>query len=185
MGQQTIRYNRAFYDGPKQAGACGETESLKTAPDSVNQAETGSLKCKRRIDLVVMDIVSDILENLVWLRTFCRLCEMGHWGASGSDEGSGNRERWTKRGERPCKGDAGVCLPRESWEGVPIKRQSEEGQHAGFLQACTMGFKLRFTPANACSQTTSNDPMMSMSKLVSTPNHQPLCLSPQSNQSRF
>lgn len=66
---RTIRDNSTFYHGTKQLCALREPQTLESAADCVDQAEPGRLESKLGVDSIVVDIVRNVREDLVRLRT--------------------------------------------------------------------------------------------------------------------
>jgi len=68
----TIGNSGSFNNGAQEFRALRETKRLETTANGVNQAESGRLESKVRLNLVAMDIVGNILKNLVRLWTQSR-----------------------------------------------------------------------------------------------------------------
>jgi hypothetical protein len=84
----TIGHNRSVHDGSEDLGALGESQSLETTANGVNQAQPGGLESERGLDLVVVDIVGDVLEDLVGLRTNSGFTVVGRHGSGKDSTGS-------------------------------------------------------------------------------------------------
>jgi hypothetical protein len=69
----TVRNNSSFNYRSKKFGALRETQPLEATTNGIDKTKTSRLIRERGVDLVVMDIVRDILENLVGVRTNGRL----------------------------------------------------------------------------------------------------------------
>ena len=105
MGVHTVGDHGALYDGTEETLALGKAKALETTADGVNQAKPSSLPCKVRVDLVVVDEVSDVLNDLIGVWANGRLAKVGRHGARC---GRDRRERAERSaGERGRWGDAG------------------------------------------------------------------------------
>jgi len=105
MGVHTVGDDGALYDGTEQTLAFGKAKALETTADGVNQAKPGSLPCKVRVDLVVVDKVSDVLDDLIGIWANGRLAKVGRHGAGRGRDRREGAER--SAGERGRLGDEG------------------------------------------------------------------------------
>ena len=65
----TIRYDSALYDRPEESRARRKAQGFETTANGVDEAKARGLKREVTVDLVVVDVVRDILNDLVGLRT--------------------------------------------------------------------------------------------------------------------
>ena len=79
----TVWHDGSFHDRSQQPRASLEAQSLETTADGVNEAETCGLERDVRSDLIIVYIVCDILEDLVWFRPNSRLSVVDRHGACG------------------------------------------------------------------------------------------------------
>ena len=88
MGLLTVGHNRSLHNGAEDLGALGEAQSLETTTNGVNQAQPSGLESQGRLDIVAVDIVGDVLEDLVGLRTNGGFAVVGRHGSGKDRTGS-------------------------------------------------------------------------------------------------
>lgn len=87
----TVGDNGPFNDWAQKLRAVREAEGLETTSNGVNETQPGGLEGKIGVDLVVVNIVCDILEDLIRLRTQSRFSCMGRHCSAGE---CGERQCW-------------------------------------------------------------------------------------------
>ena len=102
VGNDSTLHNRA-----QEVRAGREPQGLQTASNGVNQTQTRRLERERRVDLVVVHVVGDVLQHLVRVRSNRALSCVGVAGhLADSEAGSGCRNwSWESRRTSECRLD--------------------------------------------------------------------------------
>lgn len=69
----TVWYNCSFHNGSQKFCTLWEPQTLQTASNSVYKTESGCLESELRVNLVIVNVISDILQNFIRLWTQSRL----------------------------------------------------------------------------------------------------------------
>jgi len=91
--KKTARRRTVWYGGPlddrsEEFCALGESQTLETTSNGIDKTEPGGLVRELGGNLVVEDVVSDVLNDLIWSRTNGRFGVSGHVpGVCGQVEG--------------------------------------------------------------------------------------------------
>ena len=88
MTRHTIWYGGPLDDWSKEFRALRESQTLETTSNSIDKTEPGGLVRELGGNLVVEDVVSNVLDDLIWGRTNGRFSVSGHVpGVCGQVEG--------------------------------------------------------------------------------------------------
>ena len=86
--RHTVWHGGSFHDRSKEFRALGEPQTLKTTSNGIDETEPGGLIRKLGGDFIVENVISDVLNDLVWGRTNGRFGVGGHVpGVCGQVEG--------------------------------------------------------------------------------------------------